>query len=105
MLLSDNAPAIGGKTVAVPDILPYPTRRQLDFICSFLYALTVIESGKKRTLADAVNALYRKIDLSGVDIIHQPGLRGMGQIEYVRKYDMMNLLYRLRCIGFHSKIY
>lgn len=59
---------------------------------------------QKTTLYDAVNTLYQKINLDGVSTIHQRSLRGASQIEYVRMYDMICILFRLKDIILESSL-
>ena len=100
----DTTIKLGNEILNIPDILPNATRGQLDFICSFLYYMTVIEPKRQMTMYDAINSLYRKIDLNGVITIHQNDMRGASHIEYVRKYDMMCILYRMKSIIFKDGI-
>ncbi len=97
----DSTIRVGRETVNIPEILPHVTRGQLDFVCSFLYYLTVIEPRQGGTLKEAVMQLYRKLDSSGMEQIHQRGFRGSsGVMEWVRPEDMMAILVRLKSIGF-----
>ena len=97
----DSTIKFRNETVNVSDIIPHITRGQLDFICSFIYCLTVIEQTRGGDLRDAVLRLYNKIDYMGLDVICQTGFRGVsGVIEYVRPEDMLAILYRMKCIDF-----
>ena len=81
----DSTLKFGNETVNIPEIIPQVTRGQLDFICSFIYYLTVIEQYKGGNLRESVLRLYKKIEPLGFDMIHQMGFRGTsGVIEYVR---------------------
>ena len=97
----DSTIKIGNETVDATECVPHATRGQLDFICSFIYYLTVIEQRKNVNIKDAVLSLYQKLDSCGFDMIHQTGFRGVsGVIEYVRPEDIMSILYRLKSIAF-----
>jgi len=92
---------IGVQNFDASEILTSPTRGQLDFICSFIYYLTVMEKREANTLYGTVDSLYRKIGLQGVELIHQVALQGSSAvIEYVRPEDIMQILYRLKYIHF-----
>jgi len=93
----------GNETVNIPQIVPHATQGQLDFVCSFIYYLTVMENRQEGNLTTAVMRLYKKINSVGLDMIHQTGLKGAsGVIEYVRYEDMLSVLYRLKSIAFKS---
>ena len=96
----DNTIRLGGETIPVGDLIPNPSRGQMDFICSFLYWLTVIEPPKRTPLPNAVRALYRRIETDGIGLIHQHRLPGAGEIEFVRPEEMLRILYRLREVRF-----
>lgn len=97
----DSTAHFGNEPVNVSEIVPHVTRGQLDFICSFIYYLTVIEPRQGGNLKESVLRLYKRIDSLGLDMIHQTGLRGTsGVIEYVRSEDMLSILYRLKNIAF-----
>ncbi len=92
---------IGNETVNIPEIVSHATRGQLDFISSFIYYLTVIESSQNNSLRESVLRLYQKLNRAGIEMIHQTGFRGAsGVIEYVRPEDMQAILYRLKCVDF-----
>jgi hypothetical protein len=100
----DSTLKIGNETVNIPEIIPNVTRGQLDFICSFIYYLTVIEQFKGGNLKEATLRLYKKIEPVGFDMIHQTGFRGTsGVIEYVRSEDILSILYRLKSIAFKER--
>lgn len=100
----DTTIRFGNETVNIPDIVPHATRGQLDFICSFFYYLTVIEQQQGKTLKESVFQLYNKIDLTGLDTIHQTWVRGSsGVIEYVRPEDIQGIFYRLRCVDYKRR--
>lgn len=93
---------IGVQNFDVTEILTSPTKGQLDFICSFIYYLTVMEKREANTLYGTVDSLYRKISLQGVELIHQVSIRGSSSvIEYVRSEDVIQILYRLKYIHFN----
>lgn len=97
----DSTLKLGNETVNVPEIVPHVTRGQLDFICSFIYYLTVVEQRQGSNLAKSVLQLYKKMEASGPHMIHQTGFRGAsGTIEYVRPEEILAILYRLRSIAF-----
>jgi len=100
----DSTLKFGNETVNIPEIIPHVTRGQLDFICSFIYYLTVIEQHKGGILKESVLRLYKKIESLGLDMIQQTGFRGTsGVIEYVRPEDILAILYRLKSIGFKER--
>ena len=100
----DSTLKFGNETVNIPEIIPHVTRGQLDFMCSFIYYLTVIEQHKGGNLRESVLRLYKKIESLGFDMIHQTGFRGAsGVIEYVRPEDILAILYRLKAIGFKER--
>ena len=100
----DSTLKFGNETVNIPEIIQHVTRGQLDFICSFIYYLTVIEQYKGGNLRESVLRLYRKIESLRFDMIHQTGFRGTsGVIEYVRPEDILAILYRLKSIGFRER--
>ena len=100
----DSTLKFGNETVNIPEIIPNVTRGQLDFICSFIYYLMVIEQHKDGNLRESVLRLYKKIESLGLDMIHQTGFRGTsGVIEYVRPEDILAILYRLKAIGFKER--
>lgn len=104
-IIDDSTLKIGNETVNVFEIIPYVTRGQLDFICSFIYYLTVIEQYKGGNLRKSVLRLYKKIESLGLDMIYQMGLRGTsGVIEYVRPEDILAILYRLKSINFMGRV-
>jgi len=97
----DSTILLGREAVKVPEIIPHVTRGQLDFICSFLYYLTVIVQRRGGSLKESVMQLYKKLDADGLEIIRQRGFRGSsGVIEWVRAEDMTAILFRLKGIGF-----
>ena len=97
----DSTLKIGNETVNIPEIIPHVTRGQMDFICSVLYYLTVIEPQANIGLQEAVTRLYRKMDAMALDMLHQTWVRGSaGVMEYVRPEDMQGILYRLRCVDY-----
>ena len=99
----DSTIKIGNETVDITECVPHATRGQLDFICSFIYYLTVIEQRKSGNIKESVVSLYKKLDSYGLDMIHQTGFRGAsGIMEYVRPEDLLSILYRLRSIAFKS---
>lgn len=99
----DSTIKIGNESVDVTECVPHATRGQLDFICSFIYYMTVIEQRKSGNMKEAVLSLYKKLDSCGFDMIHQTGFRGAsGVIEYVRPEDILSILYRLKSIAFTS---
>ena len=96
-IIDDSTLKFANETVNISEIIPHVTRGQLDFICSFIYYLTVIEQYKSGNLRKSVLRLYRKIESLGLDMIHQTGFRGTsGVIEYVRPEDILAILYRLK---------
>ena len=100
----DSTLKIGNETVNIPEIISHVTRGQLDFICSFIYYLTVIEQFKGGNLKEVTLRLYKKIESLGFDMIHQTGFRGAsGVIEYVRSEDVIAVMYRLKSIGFKER--
>lgn len=95
---------LGSEIINISDSIPHITRGQLDFVCSFIYYLSVFEHTEGCCLKDAVMKMYRKISDGGVDMIHQIGLRGASEvIEYVRPEDMLTIMYRIKSIGFSIK--
>lgn len=97
----DSTIKIGNETVDITECVPHATRGQLDFICSFIYCLTVMEQRKSGNIKESVVSLYKKLDSYGLDMIHQTEFRGAsGVIEYVRPEDIMSILYRLKSIAF-----
>lgn len=95
---------IGSERIKVTDIIPNATRGQLAFIALFIYNLIVFENQGCSTLPQIVDALYNKIDRN-INTISQATLNGFSQIEYVRKYDIMSLIYRLRNMDFKEQCY
>ena len=92
---------LGSELINVPEVIPHATRGQLDFISSFIYYLTVIETAQNNSLKESVLRLYQKLNRSGLEIIHQTGFRGSsGVMEYVRPEDIQAILYRLKCVDF-----
>ena len=99
----DSTIKIGNETVDVAECVPHATRGQLDFICSFIYYLTVIEQRKSGNIKESVLSLYKNLDSCSLEMIHQTGFRGAsGVIEYVRPEDILSILYRLKSIAFKS---
>lgn len=98
----DTTIKLGDEILNIPDIISNASKGQLDFICSFIYYLTVFEWAQSKELIDGVNTLYRRIHRDGVEAIHQKGLYGSSQIEYVRKHDIISILYRLKNIFFEN---
>ena len=97
----DTTIRLGSEIVDVSEIIPHVTRGQMDFICSFLYYLTVIEPQAHISLQEAVTRLYSKMDAMTLDMLHQTWVRGaVGVMEYVRPEDMQGILYRLRCVDY-----
>ncbi len=97
----DSTIKIGNETVDVTECVPHATRGQLDFICSFIYYLTVMEQRNSGNIRESVLSLYKMLDSCGLDMIHQTGFRGAsGVIEYVRPEDILSILYRLKSIAF-----
>lgn len=97
----DSTIKIGNETIDITECVPHATRGQLDFICSFIYYLTVIEQRKSGNIKESVVSLYKKLDSCGLDMIHQTGFRGAsGVIECVRPEDILSILYRLKSIAF-----
>ncbi len=100
----DSTIKIGSETVNIPDIIPHVTRGQLDFICSFIYYLTVMEQPRTGNMNEIVKSLYRKMDSMSIQKIHQTGLKGTTDvIEYVRPEDILSILFRLKCINFKER--
>lgn len=97
----DSTVKFGNETLNIPEIVPHITRGQLDFICSFIYYLTVIDEHNGGNLTKLVLQLYKKIDFLGLNMIHQTGFRGTSNvIEYIRPEDVLAILYRLKIIDF-----
>ena len=95
---------IGPDEIKTDEIIPHLTRGQLDFICSFIYFLAVMECNAKCELKTAIDRLYSKIHTQGVDFIHQSRLNGSTEIiEYVRPEDIMAILFRMRSVKFTDK--
>ena len=90
----------GNEKVNVPEIVPYATRGQLDFICSFLYPLSVFEPQKNSSLRELVMRLYRKMDDAGMEAIRQNTISGTSG---VRPEDILAILYRLRFVRFKAQ--
>ena len=57
----DSTLKFGNETVNIPEIIPHVTRGQLDFMCSFIYYLTVIEQYKGGNLRESVLRLLTKL--------------------------------------------
>ena len=95
---------IGSDEIKSDEIIPHITRGQLDFICSFIYFLAVMEQNVKCNLMVAVDRLYDKIRTQGVDFIRQLWLSGSAKIiEYVRPEDIMAILFRIKSVKFTDK--
>ena len=99
----DSTIKIGNETVDIAECVPHATRGQLDFICSFIYYLTVIEQKKNGNVKELILQLYKKLDSCSLEMIHQMGFKGASDIiEYVRPEDILSILYRLKSIDFKS---
>ena len=95
---------IGSDEIKTEEIIPHITRGQLDFICSFIYFLAIMEHNAKSDLKTVIGRLYRKIHTQGVDFIRQLWLNGSsGIIEYVRPEDIMAILFRMKSVKFKDK--
>lgn len=95
---------IGSEEIKTEEIVPHITQGQMDFICSFIYFLTVMERNAICDLKIAIDRLYRKIHTQGMDFIHQLWLNGSTEvIEYVRPEDIMAILFRIRSVKFTDK--
>jgi hypothetical protein len=101
----DAAVCFGNETVNISEIVPHVTRGELDFICSFIYYLTVIEQRQGGDIREAILQLYKKADSLGWTGMYQARFKGAsGTIEQVRPEDIMAILYRLKCIRFKNEL-
>lgn len=87
----------GSEKIKVTDVIPFCTYGQLAFIASFIYYLSNYTDTNRFSLIDSVKNLYKKID-NNITIIRIHTMNDFTDLEYVRIYDIISILNRMRCI-------
>ncbi len=95
-IIDDKTISIGNAKINVTEIVPYVTQGQMVFIASFIYYMAVMEVWhSQQTLPERVDIMYSKVN-GDINKIRQWRFLPTSCIEYVRKYDILSLLYRVQ---------
>ncbi len=88
---------IGSEHMDISDILPNASAGQMDFIAAVLRYLTRYQTSGQKTLLAVLDDYYQKIEKTTDMSLWEISL---DYLEYVRKYDIMQILYRYRHMQF-----
>lgn len=99
-VVDSNCISVGNQKIDVSIFISHTTKEQLGFACKFLHYLSVFGDFKCDSLVSMVDSIYRKIDMESIDVINKSVIKEIGNIEYVRKADILQLLYRINCVDY-----
>lgn len=88
---------IGSEHMDLNGILPNASAGQMDFIAAVLRYLTRYQPSGRKPLLAVLNDTYQKMEKTADGNIWEISL---DYLEYVRKYDIMQILYRYRYMQF-----
>lgn len=92
---------IGSEHMDLNGILPNASAGQMDFIAAVLRYLTRYQPSGRKPLLAVLDDYYQKIEKTTDMPLWGTSL---DYLEYVRKYDIMQILYRYRHMQFVSLI-